>query len=355
MDQFKARIQDFAFQNIGWIKKVSRDVLAKSQLTVDSFVKGLLGGTIFFDELCLTVTCRAFNVHCVLLLDGSYWTTCPNNQLSDCLLCLAYVGDYGFKEICAETTAVIDKEATQEENESSEYSSDDDDDDDDDDENLVGTGILNENDTEDNADPKEKLDLKDNSDSNDIDKKPLIMFIPPVDVHNTKDDPIVIMDSDEEQINVKPVIKFKPTATVIGDPIVISDSESETETVQCTANNNNDAAAASFDATLTSPKVTKYSRIKRDHNYTCHLCLQQFVMQASFVTHFNSDHPDNQYKCDFCGSYFESANRLFKHERSHLYLKYKCDFLQKTVSISVPACCTQDPAYRFRQTPMLHV
>ena len=100
-------------------------------------------------------------------------------NVSDCLLCLAYVGDYGFKEICAETTAVIDKEATQEENESSEYSSDDDDD-----EDLVGTGILNGNDTEDNADPeeksdpKEKSDLKDNSDSNDVDKKPLIMFMP---------------------------------------------------------------------------------------------------------------------------------------------------------------------------------
>ena len=98
--------------------------------------------------------------------------------------------------------------------------------------------------------------------------------------------------------------------------------------MQCTANNNN-AAAASFDVTVTSPKVSRYSRIKCDRNYTCHLCLQEFVMQASFVTPFNSDHPDNQYKCDFCHSYFESANGLFKHERSHLYLKYKCDFCKK--------------------------
>ena len=336
MDQLKACIKDFAYRNIGWIKKVSRDVLAKSQLTVESFVKGLIAGTIFFDKLCLTVTCRAFNVHCVLLPDGSYWTTHPNNQLSDCLLCLAHVGDYGFKEICTENTAVIDKEATQEENESSEYSSDED-------EDLVGTGILNENDTEENADPKKKLDLKDNSDSNDVEKKPLVMIMPPVDVHNTKDDPIVIMDSDEEESNVKPVIKFKPTATVIGNPIVISDSESETAN-----NNNNDnnaaaasldatlaipqdtnAAAASLDATSAIPQVTRYSRIKHDCNYTSHLCLQEFVMQASFVTHFNSDHLDSQYKCDFCDSYFESANRLFKHERSHLYLKYKCDLCKK--------------------------
>ena len=159
MDQFKACIKDFTHRNIGWIKKVGKDVLAKSQLTVDSFVKGLIGGTIFFDELCLTVACRAFNVHCILLLDGCYWTTHPNNQLSDCLLHLAYVGEYGFKEICAENTAVIDEEATLEENESSELSSEDD-------EDLIGTGILNENvdskEDTDNSDFKEKSDLQDN-------------------------------------------------------------------------------------------------------------------------------------------------------------------------------------------------
>ena len=86
MAQFQARMKDFTQRNIQWIKKVGRDVLDKSQLTVDSFVKGLIAGTIYFDELCLTVACRAFNVHCILLLDGTYWTTHPNNQLSDCLL-----------------------------------------------------------------------------------------------------------------------------------------------------------------------------------------------------------------------------------------------------------------------------
>ena len=322
MDQFQARMKDFTQRNIQWIKKVGRDVLDKSQLTVDSFVKGLIGGTIFFDELCLTVACRAFNVHCILLLDGSYWTTRPNNQLSDCLLRLAYVGDYGFKEICAENTAVINEEATLEGNdssESSELSGEDD-------EDLLGTGILTESaessEVTENSDPKEKSDLTEKTDSNDVDKKPLVMFMPPVDVHNTKDDPIVITDSDEDEIDVKPVIKFKPMSTAVGEPIVISDSESEAD-----KNKNDAAAAASLNASI--PQVKRYSRIKRDRNYTCYLCLQQFDMQSSFVTHFNSDHADTQYKCDFCDTYFESSNGLFKHERSHLYLKYKCDVCLK--------------------------
>ena len=70
MDQFKEHIKDFAVRNIGWIQKVGRDVLLKSQLTIDSFIKGLVGGTIMFDELCLIVAYRAFNIHCIVLLDG---------------------------------------------------------------------------------------------------------------------------------------------------------------------------------------------------------------------------------------------------------------------------------------------
>ena len=190
-------------------------------------------------------------------------------------------------------------------------------------EDLLGTGILTESaessEVTENSDPKEKSDLTEKTDSNDVDK--LVMFMPPVDVHNTKDDPIVITDSDEDEIDVKPVIKFKPMSTAVGKPIVISDSESEAD------KNKNDAAAASLNASI--PQVKRYSRIKCDRNYTYYLCLQQFDMQSSFVTHFNSDHADTQYKCDFCDMYFESSNGLFKHQRSHLYLKYKCDVCLK--------------------------
>ena len=134
MKQFCERIKQFVLQNLGWIQKVGRDVLVRSQLTSDAFVKGLVAGTILFDELCLTVACRAFNIHCVVLLNGSFWTTHPNNQLHHCLLCLAYVWDYEFKEICAETTAIIDEQATEE------YTYDSSD------EDLTGTGILYDND-----------------------------------------------------------------------------------------------------------------------------------------------------------------------------------------------------------------
>ena len=119
------------------------------------------------------------------------------------------MGKYGFKEICAENTAVIDQEATLEGNDSNESSEDN--------EDLLGTGILpdsaEDSDVTEKSDPKDKSDLTEKMDSNYVDKKPLVMFMPPVDVHNTKDDPIVITDSEEDEIDVKPVIKFKPMST----------------------------------------------------------------------------------------------------------------------------------------------
>ena len=47
-------------------------------------------------------------------------------------------------------------------------------------------------------------------------------------------------------------------------------------------------------------------------------------MQQSFVIHFQTQHPELPFRCEFCSSNFQSPNGLFKHERSHEYLKYKC-------------------------------
>ena len=326
MEQFKDRLTDFALRNTGWIQKVGRDVLIKSQLTVDSFVKGLVGGIILFDELCLTVACKAFNIHCIVLLDGSFWTTHPNNQLSDCVLRLTFVGDYGFKEICAENTAAIDDQITQECDESTEYSGEED---------LRDTGLLNEGAdmetdqvTSDSVDHEDQLQQsattqEESSDSVHCDIKPLIRFKPNLNV-TLNNEPIVILDSeDEEERDVKPVIKFTPTVTVSGEPILISsDSESDSE-----SDNENGSIQDKSDANSTVQQVPL--RIKRDRKYLCYLCAQQFEMQASFIDHFVTDHENDKYKCDFCETYFDSSNRLFKHERSHLYLKHKCAVCQK--------------------------
>ena len=48
-------------------------------------------------------------------------------------------------------------------------------------------------------------------------------------------------------------------------------------------------------------------------------------MQVTFVDHFKTDHKGSPYQCDFCSAPFDSGNGLFKHERSHQYMRYRCD------------------------------
>ena len=134
----RTAIYEFALENRTWIEKVGRDALVRAKLTVEDFIKGLHNRTVFFDELCILIMCRTFNVHCVVLLDGVYWSTRPNNDLHDCLIKIAYIGDFGFKEVQTEVYQSLTDEASHEsasEPESAEaelHCSDDD---------LQGTGL----------------------------------------------------------------------------------------------------------------------------------------------------------------------------------------------------------------------
>ena len=192
--------------NTKWIEKVSVDCLSRSQLTVIDFIKGLKNGTIMFDKLCITLACRAFNIHCVVLLDGAYWSKRPNNDFTDWLLKIAYIGDFGFKELCTESTLLFGEH----ESKDSEYLSDIDDDLQD--TGLFGTdnGVESHNDN-DSAVNEEQMGVK-----------------PPIRLQcsftTTTDEPIVL--SDEEQLGVKPTIRLPCSfSTNADEPIVLSDDK----------------------------------------------------------------------------------------------------------------------------------
>ena len=121
---FVTKVVDFASKHMQWIEKVGVDSLRRSQLDVTDFVKAMLNGTIFFDELCITVACRAFNVHCVILIEGGYWSTRPNNDFSDCMLKIAYVGDFGFKELCTESALLFGEHESKDSDEFSDMDKD---------------------------------------------------------------------------------------------------------------------------------------------------------------------------------------------------------------------------------------
>ena len=49
------------------------------------------------------------------------------------------------------------------------------------------------------------------------------------------------------------------------------------------------------------------------------------IMQSQFTTHMKKTHPNDMFQCEHCAKTLESANGLFKHQRSHLYLKHPCE------------------------------
>ena len=136
-------------------------------------------------------------------------------------------------------------------------------------------------------------------------------------------DAIVISDDEEEPKDVNPLIKAHVRVTVnASDTIVISDDETQQQ-------NQPVPALPAVPVSNKTAKKVKYHCIKRDRNYSCYLCAETFEMQSSFVIHFRSTNPNDLLKCGFCVSTFETSNGLFKHEFSHLYIKYKCDVCRR--------------------------
>ena len=289
--------------------------MLRAKLTVQDFIKGLHNYTVLFDELCILITCHTFNVHCVVLLDGAYWSTRPNNDLHDCLIKIAYVGDFGFKEVQTEVYQSFNDEASKEYVSEPELSCSDDD--------LQGTGLNVDGktsteacDSEDMSSQQENLQSQNGTTEQDtLDVKPLVRHL--ITFTSMEKNAIVISDDEEEPKDVKPFIKAHVKVTVdASDAIVISDDETQQP---------NQPVPALPAVPVPVAKKVKYHHIKHDCNYSCYLCDETFEMQSSFVTHFRATHPNDLLKCDFCASTFQSSNGLFKHERSHLYMKYKCD------------------------------
>ena len=98
LQQLRLNFKNFACSNYTWINKVGIDILHRSQLTMEEYIKNIVNGIIPFDELAILITCRIYNIYCVILLKNLYWTSHPNSMFNDCVLQLAYIGDFGFKE-----------------------------------------------------------------------------------------------------------------------------------------------------------------------------------------------------------------------------------------------------------------
>ena len=68
-------------------------------------------------------------------------------------------------------------------------------------------------------------------------------------------------------------------------------------------------------------------------------------MQTSFTTYLKTKHPNDLFQCEYCNKTMESSNGLFKHQRSHLYLKHACEVCNRQF---------QFPGQKSRHMNILH-
>ena len=76
---------------------------------------------------------------------------------------------------------------------------------------------------------------------------------------------------------------------------------------------------------VSRPNIPK-KNVFRSRSYKCHICPKEIVMQVNFISHMKTEHPESKLRCTLCPKEFSSLNGLFKHERSHEYLKYYCEW-----------------------------
>ena len=299
LPKLRATFKEFATKNYKWIEKVGEAVLWREKLSSVDFVNGICNGIIPFNELALLVTCRALNIHCVVLLKETYFSTQSMQKIDQCFLKLAYVGNYTFKELSTETAPeqLSETEPKDTSNDSSDFSDDGLESDKDD---LEGTGLLG------NQNSEHEDSGIENNEQEQEDVKPLLRAL--INFDSTL--PIVI-DSDSDV-----------------EPSKVTNGQDKAEAIDTTnADVDSDCFIESFQPG--NPPKQNVDRVVCERKYTCYLCQETFTMQKSFILHFQEKHPDDLFQCEYCQSQFKMANGLFKHERSHEYLKHTCPFCSK--------------------------
>ena len=226
-----------------WISKIGTVILKRCKLRLEDYIKNLVNGTIPFDELAIVITCRVYNIHCIVLLNEGYWTTHPNLMFHDCLLRLAYVGDFGFKEISTELIEQLSGPEPDSDSLDQDLSDSLDQDVSAEQEDLAGTGLLDEENDEqsdtnsNNAAPAKESNEHDTNNDNSVDIKPPVL----AKFHFASDTIVIDPDDNDNDnsVDIKPPVLAK--FHFASDTIVI-DSDSDTEDVVHDKNAHDDDA-----------------------------------------------------------------------------------------------------------------
>ena len=272
------------------------DRLAELDMDATTYMKGIVQGTLKYNSLAIAVTCATFNIHAIIMLAGTYATTRANNNFKDCLVKLAYCGDGVFKEMDA-SLVNPDPVPNPKPTDSGEQELEQD---------IHGTGILSEPSDEEEEDETDGSgsgsDGSDLSDSCDH------------DFSGDKGDPDVQPSASNSALDLR-------SEKVTDDAMDLHQGKSMED--------NDRMDSADSDCILvgvTRPAFATKKHVFRSRSYVCRICPKNFEMQISFIEHMKMEHPDSKLKCSLYIKMFALPNGLFKHKRSHEYLKYFCDY-----------------------------
>ena len=221
-------------------------------------------------------------------LANGYRTTRIKNDFKNCFIKLAYCSDGVYKELDAiahggESVMEMGNELEKD---------------------LDGTGILSnseDNSEEDNSEEKDESDTPSEGDS-DADSRD--------------------HDFSGESLNKDDTLDATEDNVQNPKPMDLSQKQDvDTESVHMDSDCDSDVIFVG----ISRPNITK-KRVFRSRSYKCHICSKDIASQVNFISHMKTEHPDSKLRCTLCPNEYSSPNGLFKHERSHEYLKYYCEW-----------------------------
>ena len=99
MQTLQIDLKKFVNANIGWFHKACAVILSARNLKVNEYGNQLIEPHFSFDKVAITIVCKMYNVHCLVLCNQTYWTTRSHANYTNCVMKLAYFGNGLFKKI----------------------------------------------------------------------------------------------------------------------------------------------------------------------------------------------------------------------------------------------------------------
>ena len=89
----------FNNSNMDWLYKACSLLLSSKNIKLDQYLNDLVDPKFHFDELAITIVCKMYNIHALVLCKEPYWTTRYLTDYANCLVKFAYFSDGLYKEV----------------------------------------------------------------------------------------------------------------------------------------------------------------------------------------------------------------------------------------------------------------